>query len=82
MLHLLKEAGTDSQPCLLLHQLQQLLLGEGALHLLGGGALHLLEEGALHTICKQNGIMTKAFLYCCANKKSQKIYYGKRGTKG
>ena len=30
--NLLEEAGADPQPCLLLHQLQQLLLGEGTLH--------------------------------------------------
>ena len=31
LLHLLEEADTESQPCLLLHHLQQLLLEEGAL---------------------------------------------------
>ena len=72
MLHLLKEARTDSQPCLLLHQLQQLLLGEGALHLLGEEALHLLGEGALHTICKQHGILTWAFGNVVATKNQKK----------
>ena len=48
--YLLEEGGADPQPCLLLHQLQQLLL----------------REGALHIICNPQNIADQGFICCCA----------------